>query len=133
MKFKPYYFYWFIVLFLVEVFIAIYVRDDFIRPYVGDVLVVGLIYAFVRAFFKIAILNAAMGTLAFAYLVEILQYFKIVEVLGLESSVLARTVIGTTFSWKDLVAYSVGVVLLLGFEWFAGRHQQEWRSLKLPK
>lgn len=29
--------------------------------------------------------------------VEILQYFKIVEVLGLGSSAIARTVIGTTF------------------------------------
>ncbi|MEM0980026.1 MAG: DUF2809 domain-containing protein, partial [Cyanobacteria bacterium P01_H01_bin.58] len=61
-------------------------NDAFIRPYVGDVLVVILIYAIVRAFFKAAILPTAIGVLLFAFVVEILQYFKIVEILGLESS-----------------------------------------------
>lgn len=33
-----------------EVLIALYVRDRFIRPYVGDMLVVVLVYSFVRIF-----------------------------------------------------------------------------------
>ena len=39
-----------LVIFLVEFLIARYVHDSFIRPYVGDVLVVILLYTFVRIF-----------------------------------------------------------------------------------
>lgn len=126
MRFEPYYFAWSVVLFLVELCIAVFVDDAFIRPYVGDVLVVILIYAVVRAFFRVAILPAAIAVLIFAFGVEILQYFKIVEVLGLESSAIARTVIGTTFVWEDLVAYTVGIAILLGLERAIGRHKREW-------
>jgi hypothetical protein len=130
MRFRPYYFCWSILLLIVELYIAIYVDDAFIRPYVGDVLVVILIYAIVRAFFKFSILTTAMGVLIFAFGVEMLQYFKIVKILGLESSAFARTVIGTTFVWEDLVAYSVGIVILLCLEKFVGSDQKEWRSLR---
>ena len=116
MRFTPYYFAWFIVLFLVELCIAVFVDDAFIRPYLGDVLVVILIYALVRAFFRVAIWPAALAVLIFAFCVEFLQYFKIVEILGLESSAIARTVIGTTFVWEDLVAYTMGIAILLACE-----------------
>ena len=39
-----------VIIFLVEVCIALFVRDRFIRPYVGDMLVVVLIYTFLRIF-----------------------------------------------------------------------------------
>ncbi len=35
-------------IFAVEVVIALYVRDDFVRPYLGDVLAVMLVYCAVR-------------------------------------------------------------------------------------
>ena len=38
------------VIFCIEALIALYVRDNFIRPYVGDILVVVLVYSFVRMF-----------------------------------------------------------------------------------
>jgi hypothetical protein len=128
-RFNFYYCCWFVFLFLVEVCIAVFVDDDFIRPYVGDVLVVILIYAMVRAFFRAPILRTAGGVLAFSFGVEILQYFKIVEVLGLGSSELARTIIGTTFVWEDLLAYSVGIVILLCFEKSFGPFKKEWYSV----
>ncbi|MGB3612299.1 MAG: DUF2809 domain-containing protein [Elainellaceae cyanobacterium] len=130
MRFSAYYLFWPVTLFLVELYIALYVSDDVIRPYVGDVLVVILIYAMVRAFFKVSILTAAMSVLLFAFGVEVLQYFKIVEILGLGSSSIARTVIGTTFVWEDLMAYTVGVVILLGLEKSVGIHKREWRFIK---
>ncbi|MGK7929452.1 MAG: DUF2809 domain-containing protein [Spirulina sp.] len=129
MRFKTYYFVWSVILFLTELYIALYIDDDFIRPYVGDILVVILIYSLVRTFFKVAILTTATGVLIFSFGVEILQYFKIVELLGLESSAIARTVIGTTFVWEDLIAYTVGFVLLLCFEKSLGVHKKEWHSV----
>lgn len=125
MRFEPYYFVWSVVLFLIELGIAIFLNDDFIRPYVGDVLVVILIYATVRAFFKVSISTAAIAVLLFAFGVEFLQYFRIVEILGLESSAIARTVIGTTFVWEDLIAYTIGVGILLGLEKAMGRYPEE--------
>lgn len=130
MRFSFYYFVWSIVLFLVEVCIALFVDDGFVRPYVGDVLVVILIYAIARAFFKVPILAATMGALVFSFIVEILQYFNIVEILGLEQFAIARTVIGTTFVWEDLVAYAVGCAILLCLEKSFGPHPREWYAVK---
>lgn len=125
MTFRSYYLFWSIILFLTEVYIAIDIRDNFIRPYVGDVLVVILIYAIVRTFFKVPILTTAIGVLLFSFAVEILQYFEIVKILGLENSSLARTVIGTTFVVKDLIAYTIGIIMLLLLEKLLGRYKQE--------
>lgn len=130
MEFKLYYLFWSIIIFLVELYIAIYVKDDFIRPYVGDVLVVILIYAFIRTFFKFSILKTAIGVLILSFTIEILQYFKLVEILGLGSSSVARTIIGTTFVWQDLVAYSVGFIILLCLESFFGINNKQCYSRK---
>ena len=120
MRFNLYYFYWAAFLFITEVYIAIFINDDLIRPYGGDFLVVILIYAFIRAFFKYSMIQTAVGVLIFSFLIEILQHFKIVEVLGLESYPLARTVIGTSFSWEDFIAYSLGIAATLAAEKFVG-------------
>ncbi len=101
------------VLFIVEVLIALYVNDSFIRPYLGDVLVVILIYCFIRTFFNTPVLATTIGVLAFSFLIEILQYFQIVHHLGLQHNKLARIVIGTSFAWEDLIAYAVGGTLIL--------------------
>lgn len=127
MRFNAYYFYWSAILLITEIYIGVFVKDDFVRPYMGDFLVVILIYTFVRAFFKYSIINTAIGVLLFSFLVEILQYFKIVEILGLGSSQLARTIIGTTFGWEDFIAYSLGIVTVLGAEQFIGPSLEKWR------
>ena len=48
MKKRIFYIISFLVIFCIEVFIALYVRDSFVRPYMGDALVVVLVYSFVR-------------------------------------------------------------------------------------
>ena len=113
LKFNKYYFSAAVLIFAVEVLIALFVRDRFIRPYVGDVLVVILMYCFVRSFFELPVLALAMGVLAFSFTIEFLQYLHIVNKLGLEKSAIARTVIGTSFAWKDILAYTVGVAIVL--------------------
>ncbi|MEO0868369.1 MAG: DUF2809 domain-containing protein [Cyanobacteria bacterium J06642_11] len=120
MRFNPYYFYWTVLLFLTEVYIGMFVKDAFVRPYMGDFLVVILIYTFVRTFFKYPVINTAVGVLLFAFLVETLQHFNIVDVLGLGSYPLARTIIGTAFDWEDFIAYTLGIVTVLGCEYFIG-------------
>lgn len=111
--FKPKYFLWAIVIFLVEVIIALFVHDKFVRPYMGDVLVVVLVYCFVKSFFNISVLPAAIGVLLFSFMVEGLQYFHLVEKLGLQNNKVARIVIGTSFSVEDLLAYLTGIVFVI--------------------
>ena len=105
-----------LALFIVEVLIALFVRDSIIRPYGGDYLVVILIYCAVKTFIKADPLKVAIGVLLFSYCVELLQYFNIVDRLGLTTNQLARTVIGYGFAWLDLLAYTLGIATVLILE-----------------
>lgn len=103
-------------LFLIEVLIAMYVQDDFIRPYFGDFLVVILMYCFIRTFANLDVKLTVVAVLLLSYLIEVLQYLNFVEWIGLGNSELARTLIGTSFEWIDIVAYSAGSMAILWFE-----------------
>jgi hypothetical protein len=102
-----------VLIFTIETLIAIYVHDNFVRPYLGDVLVVILIYCFLKSFFKLPVLITALVVLAFSFVIEFLQFLNIVEKLGLEKSTIARTVIGTSFTWIDLLTYIAGIAIVL--------------------
>jgi len=101
-----------VLIFFVEVIIALYVRDDIIRPYGGDFLVVILIYCFVRAFTKLSAIETSISVLIFSFLIEVLQLIGIVDILGLRGVRIAEIVIGTGFSWLDLLAYTLGILFI---------------------
>ena len=101
----------FMIIFLIELYIALYVHDDFVRPYIGDVFVTMLICCFCRIFFPQGIRLLPVYVLIFAMLVETAQYFNIITHLGLQDNALACTIIGTSFSHIDLICYAVGCIL----------------------
>ncbi len=103
----------FILIFIVEVLIAIYLHDPIIRPFGGDVLVVILVYAFVRSFLNTNYKKIAVGVLLFAFVVEISQAFHFVNLLGLEHNTILRVALGSTFSYYDLLAYVIGYLICL--------------------
>lgn len=105
-----------IILLSIEVTIALYVRDEFIRPYVGDMLVVVVIYTFIRIFIPEKIRLLPLYIFLFAAGVEVLQYFRIVEVLGLEDNRFLSVLIGATFDVKDIVCYGIGCLILSIYE-----------------
>ena len=112
--FSKKHFFIFVFVFLVEAYIALFVTDQIIRPFVGDVLIVVLIYSFVRMLFDVRNHHRlAVCILLFSYLVELSQYFDLVSILGLADSKFATTVIGTSFDWRDLLAYTIGFILIL--------------------
>jgi Protein of unknown function (DUF2809) len=111
--FNKVYFLLTVVLFVIEVIIAKYVHDEFIRPYIGDLLVVMLVYCFVKSFLNTAVLQTALAVLLFSYSVEFLQYANIVKLLGLQNYKIARIVIGTSFSWIDMLLYTLGILLVI--------------------
>ena len=106
-----------ILFFLIELLIAVFVHDDFIRPYVGDVLVVVLLYTFVRIFVPEGIGLLPVYLFLLATFVEVLQYARIVEVLGLSGNRILSVIVGSVFDWKDIVCYGVGCGLLGVYEW----------------
>lgn len=116
LAFNKYFFSLAVLLFVTEVLIALCVTNNFVRSYFGDVLVVILIYCFVKSFLNLPVLPLAAAVLLFAFTIEFLQYLKIVEILGLQNSALARTVIGTSFAWLDILSYVAGIVVVLVVE-----------------
>lgn len=114
--FSTKYFLFALILFIVEVLIAVFVHDTFVRPYVGDYLVVILLYCGVRTVIKAPVIKIAAGVLLFSYLVETLQYFQIVKLLGLQNNIIAKTVIGYGFEWLDILAYTLGMLTVLAIE-----------------
>lgn len=104
------------LLFLIEVFIALFVKDRFVRPYVGDYLVVILIYTAIRSVFKARLFPLAIGVLIFAYAVEFLQYINLVGLLHLSKNKLAQIVIGNSFAWNDIIAYTLGIATVILIE-----------------
>ncbi len=115
-KYNKAYFILFILLFITEVLIALFVHDEIVRPYVGDLLVVILLYCFVKSFLNLRVNITAISVLLFSYLIESLQYFQIVQLLGLGDSLLANVIIGNYFSWIDILAYTLGTLLIIAIE-----------------
>ncbi|WP_231459059.1 MULTISPECIES: DUF2809 domain-containing protein [unclassified Pedobacter] len=106
----------FLAIFIVEVLIAKYLDDAFIRPFGGDVLVVVLMYAFFRIFLKTNYKNLALGVLIFSFVIEFLQATHYVNWLGLQDSNFWTIVLGTHFSVYDLLAYFIGYIICLLFK-----------------
>jgi hypothetical protein len=100
-----------IVLLGLEILIAIYVKDQWIRPFLGDTLVVLLIYSFLRIWIKHS-LKLIMGILLFSFFVEYLQYLCIISLLGLEKHTLLKIIIGSSFDFRDLLTYTLGAIIL---------------------
>lgn len=110
------YFYFTLILFLIEICIAVFINDSFIRPFIGDVLVVILIYCFVRAFFNIHSSIVALSVFAFSCIIEILQHFNFVNKLGLQNNKIVAVALGNIFDWKDIIAYTIGIIVVLWLE-----------------
>lgn len=104
---KPYYALATVILFLLEVLIATKLNDyHFIRAYLGDFLVVILVYCSVKAVWNVPAKPLAIGVLLFAYTVELAQLFHLADALQLTGW--ARVVVGTSFSIHDLAMYLAG-------------------------
>ena len=100
----------FITLLCVELCIALFVRDDFVRPYIGDVLVTVLLCCLCRIAVPNGVPALPVYVFLFAALVEAAQYIDVVKLLGWEDNAILSTLIGSTFSWADILCYGVGCV-----------------------
>ncbi|MCC6762627.1 MAG: DUF2809 domain-containing protein [Chitinophagaceae bacterium] len=117
-----------VLLLLIEIAIALFVHDRFVRPYLGDVLVVILIYCSVKSVKpSLPWRSTAIAVLMFAFAIEGLQYLKLVRLLGLQHNLLARTIIGTDFAWADMWCYVAGIALVW---WIEFRRESSFKRIE---
>ena len=104
----------FFALLLTEVYIALYVKNHFIRAYFGDVLVTILLCSFCRIFIpKKGLFALPIFVFLFSVAVEISQYLDLVEFLGFENNLFLRTLMGQSFSHIDIICYAAGCFAFL--------------------
>lgn len=101
----------FLAILVIEVLIALFVRDKFIRPYGGDILVTVLICCFGRIFFPEKVRLLPLWVFIFAVAVEIGQYFDFVSLMGLGNISFFRILLGSTFSLADIICYGAGCLI----------------------
>lgn len=105
--------------FITEILIATtFAHTGFIRPFLGDYLVVILLYHLVKSFRVIPPLKLAVGVFIFACLVETAQYFQLADVLGFPRGSVMSIIIGTSFSWADILMYLLGCATSYGLDRF---------------
>lgn len=102
----------FFVLLTVEIIIGVFVRDEFIRPYVGDILVTVLLCCLCRCAKPEGVPWLPVWVLLFSALVECAQLIKIPALDG----TLLGIILGSTFDVADLVCYAIGCALFAGTE-----------------
>ena len=116
MKINIKYIFSFIILFITETFIALFVHDTIIRPYIGDILVIILMYTFIKSFIQKPLKFLPIYLFVFASAVEVVQYYRVVDLLHLENNKIISTIIGTSFDIKDILCYLVGSIILIMWE-----------------
>ena len=89
----------FLILLIIEILIGVSVQDSFVRPYLGDVLVVILLYCLIRIIIPERCRLLPLYLFMFAAGVEFFQGLNIADRLGIQSRIL-RTIIGTVCDWR---------------------------------
>ena len=114
----------FSALLLTEVLIALFVHDSLIRPYAGDILVVAVVYFFLRILIPEKCAGLPTAVFVFAVAVEVSQYFCLAELLGITNPVL-KVALGAVYDTKDIVCYGIGCLFLAGYEWIQRKNHIE--------
>ena len=117
LKFNKTYTLLFISLLIIEVLIATFLTDGFIRYTFGDYLIVILLYCFLKSFINASSFTIAISVLLFAFSIEFLQLMNLLEILKLDNNHLAKIILGSTFHISDLVAYTLGIITVLIMEY----------------
>ena len=100
----------FLILTGIEILIALFVHDNIVRPFVGDVIVVAVIYYFIRVFFPVGQKYLLLYIFIFSVAVEFSQLLRIADFIGGDSRFL-RILLGTSFSFIDILCYAAGCVI----------------------
>ena len=92
--------------------VKLFKNNPFIRGFIGDTIVILLLYFLIKIFHDFNALKLAIFTLFVAFATEFLQYLKLTTLLGLEHNKMTRLILGSVFDPYDLLAYSIGAILV---------------------
>ena len=104
--------------FLMEIAIAFIIKTGFVRYTIGDYLVVIMLYAIIRGCTNLKVWVSALVVLLIAYAIELLQLIHVLTYFNLQHSKTANLIFGSTFQLGDLVAYTLGIITVLIFEYY---------------
>lgn len=93
-------------LLVVEILIGTFVHDDFVRPYVGDILVTALLCCLARCIQPEGHPWLPAAVFVFALGVECMQ---LISIPALEGTIWA-IILGSTFDWADIACYAIGCI-----------------------
>jgi hypothetical protein len=128
-RFNPIYFFLAVLLVGTDFFFVDHLHDVVIRPYGGDFLWGIFLYCLVRSFVNLPVMPVATGVLVFCCAEETGQYFHLADRLGFTKPSLMRTLIGTSFTWVDILCYTLGIGLVLILErWVQKRRMRLARA-----
>ena len=106
-----------VILLVIEILIGLFVRDSFVRPYLGDTIVVILLWCIIRIVIPDRCVWLSGAVFLFAVIVEVSQIFPLCDLLGIRNG-LIRTLMGTSFAWGDIVAYLAGCLITGAIDFF---------------
>ena len=102
----------FIITIIIEALIAMYVHDYFIRPYVGDVVIIICIYLLLRIIIPDKIKYLSLYVLMLGVIVEVMQYFNFTNMIS-GGNKLLKIALGSTFDIKDIICYAIGYIIIV--------------------
>ncbi len=110
----------------IEIYIGCCV-GGWVRAYVGDVLVMPLLYCCIRFFTRKLPVLLPFLVFGIGAAAELLQLWHLSDRLGFERGSLPSILLGTSASWWDIVSYGVGILLI-----FAGMllRLKIWKTVK---
>ena len=111
-------------LFLIELAIAFIIKTGFIRYTFGDYLVVILLYAIFRGCTNLSVRASALVVLLIAYGIELLQLTPFLAYFNLQDSVTTKLILGSTFQFGDIAAYTLGILSILLIEHFHANYKK---------
>ncbi len=103
----------FLLLLFTEIVIGIY-GLGIVRAYIGDVLVIPLLYCLIRIFTKALPRTLPLCLFGVGCLAELLQLIRLSDLLGFPRGSLPSILIGTSASWWDVLCYAIGSLLIYG-------------------
>lgn len=129
MRFNKRYFSLAAGLLALEILIAQFAHDRFIRPYGGDFLATILLYCLLKSVWPAPAERVAGAALLTSYIIEVAQALHLLTWLGWQPSRLAQLLLGSQFGWGDLLAYTLGAAVVLGLE----QSRERWAPRKAEK
>lgn len=115
-QFNKTYFILALLLFAIEICIALFLKTGFIRHTFGDFLVVILLYSVIKSSTDLSVWTTAIVVLIIAFAIEFLQLTSFLELFNLNSNKVAVLIFGNSFQFTDLIAYTLGTITILHVE-----------------